>query len=123
MKEVSKLASIVKGYPKAPFLIATTLCEREGATPFPGLPHSTLDPYLIRLSVKQGDIEYHFLSLWYDSTWDWTPVSQAIDEHSNHHANVQYYEGKSKLKCFGFNEPSSGLYNGETSVDRTMIDV
>ena len=32
------------------------------------------------LSVKQGDIKYHFLILWYDSTKDWTPVSQAISE-------------------------------------------
>ena len=30
------------------------------------------------LSVKQGGIKYHFLSLWYDSTWDWTPVFQTI---------------------------------------------
>ena len=29
---------------------------------------TTLDPYLIMLSVKQGWTEYHFLSLWYDST-------------------------------------------------------
>ena len=50
----------------------------EGATPFPGLLHFTLDPYLIMLSVKQGGIKYHFLSLWYDSTWDWTQVSRAI---------------------------------------------
>ena len=56
---------------------------REGATPFSGLLHFTLDPYLIMLSVKQGGIKYHFLSLWYDSTWDWTQVSQAIGEHSN----------------------------------------
>ena len=34
------------------------------------------------LSVKQGDIKYHFLSLWYESTWDWTQVSRAIGEHS-----------------------------------------
>ena len=54
----------------------------EGATPFPGLLHFTLDPYLIKLSVKQGGIKYHFLSLWYDSTWDWTQVSRAIGEHS-----------------------------------------
>ena len=27
---------------------------------------------------KQGGIKYHFLSLWYDLTWDWTTVSQAI---------------------------------------------
>ena len=40
------------------------------------------------LSVKQGGIEYHFKSLWYDSTWDWTQVSRAIGEHSNRWANV-----------------------------------
>ena len=34
------------------------------------------------LSVKQGRIKYHFLSLWYDSTWDWTQVSRANGEHS-----------------------------------------
>ena len=32
------------------------------------------------LSDKQGEIKYHFLSLWYDSTRDWTPVSQTIGE-------------------------------------------
>ena len=34
------------------------------------------------LSVKQGGIKYHFLSLWCDSTWDWTRVSRAFSEHS-----------------------------------------
>ena len=29
-------------------------------TPFPGLFHFTLDTYCIWLSVKQGDIKYHF---------------------------------------------------------------
>ena len=38
------------------------------------------------LSVKQEDIKYHFLSLLYNSTWDWTPVTQAIGEYSNHYA-------------------------------------
>ena len=33
------------------------------------------------LSVKQGGLKYHFLSLWYDSTWAWTPISQIIDRH------------------------------------------
>ena len=42
------------------------------------------------LSVKQGGIKNHFLSLWYDSTWDWTKVSQAIGEHSPHYTNVSY---------------------------------
>ena len=40
------------------------------------------------LSVKQGGIKNYFLNLWYDSTWDWTQVFQAIGKHSNHHANV-----------------------------------
>ena len=30
------------------------------ATPFPGLLHFTLDPYLILLSVKERGIKYHF---------------------------------------------------------------
>ena len=33
------------------------------------------------LSVKQGGIKYHFLSLWYDST---------IGEHSNHYATAKF---------------------------------
>ena len=53
----------------------------EDATPFSGLLHFTLDPYIIMLSVKQGGIKYYFLSFWYDSTWDWT---QTIGEHSTH---------------------------------------
>ena len=36
------------------------------------------------LSAKQGGIKYHFLSLWYDLTWDWTPVSRTIGKHSTH---------------------------------------
>ena len=32
------------------------------------------------LSVKQGGIKYHFLSLWYDSTWELTQFSRAIGE-------------------------------------------
>ena len=35
------------------------------------------------LSFKQGDIKYHFFSFWNDSARDLTPVSQAIDKHSN----------------------------------------
>ena len=40
------------------------------------------------LSVKQGGIEYRFLSLLYDSTRDWTLVSQAVGKHSNYRANI-----------------------------------
>ena len=60
------LATAVERNPKAPFSIGVG----EGTTPFLGLLHFTLDPHLIMLSVKQGGIKYHFLSLWYDSTWD-----------------------------------------------------
>ena len=65
-----KLATIVEGNPKAPFSIATTPRCRGGRYSFPGWLYFTLDPHLIMLSVKQGGIKYHFLSLWYDSTWD-----------------------------------------------------
>ena len=54
---------------------------RGGRYSFPGLLYFTLDSYLIMLSVKQGGIKYHFLSLWYDSTWDWTQVSRPIGKH------------------------------------------
>ena len=37
--------------------------------------------YVIMLSVKQGGINYYFLSLWYDSILDWNPVSRTIGEH------------------------------------------
>ena len=36
------------------------------------------------LDVKQAGIKYHFMNVWYDSAWDWTLVSGAIDEHSTH---------------------------------------
>ena len=39
------------------------------------------------LSVKQGGIKYHFLSLWNDLTWDWISVSQATGKQSNHYLN------------------------------------
>ena len=44
------------------------------------------------LSVKQGSITYYFLSLWYDLTGDWTPVSRIISEHFTHLINepVEY---------------------------------
>ena len=60
------LATIVEGNPKSPFTIATTPRCRGGRYSFPGWLYFTLDPHLIMLSVKQGGIKYHFLSLWYD---------------------------------------------------------
>ena len=72
---------------RLPFRLLLHERVREDATPFYGLLHFTLDPYLIVLSVKQGGIKYHFLSLWYDSTWDWTPICRTIGEHSTDYAN------------------------------------
>ena len=64
------LATLVESDPKGPFQQLPHQGVREGATPFPGLLHFTLDPYLIMLSDKQDGIKYHFLSLWYVLTWD-----------------------------------------------------
>ena len=79
-----KLVTIVECDPKAPFSIATTPRCRGGRYSFPGLLYFTLDPYLIMLSVKQGGIKYHFLSLWYDDP-GLNPGLPAIGEHSLHH--------------------------------------
>ena len=60
---------MVAGDPKAHFSIATIpRCRGGHYSPFPELFHFTLDPYI--MSVKQGSIKYHFLSLRYDLTWD-----------------------------------------------------
>ena len=78
--EVKKLATLVKGDLKALFSIATTLRCREGFTP--SLDWSTLSLILTLLCWVLN--KYHFLSLWCDSTWDWTLFSQTIGEHSTH---------------------------------------
>ena len=49
------------------------------------------------LSVKQGGIKDHFLSLWYDSTCDWNPVSRAIGKHSTHLAYNEAIGQKRKV--------------------------
>ena len=48
------------GDPKALFSIATTPKYGRGCSSLHGLLHFTLDLYLKMLSVKQGDIKYHF---------------------------------------------------------------
>ena len=76
------MAYVVQGNLKATFSIATTPKRRGGATPFPGLFHFTLDPYLIMMSINQGDIKYHFISLC--MTRPGIEPSQAISNHSTH---------------------------------------
>ena len=55
---------------------------------FPWVAPLSLDPYLILQSVKQEDIKYHFLSLCYDLTWDWTLVSGTIGKLFNHYVDL-----------------------------------
>ena len=59
---ISRCSSYWKGRPRLHWSLG------EGGTLFPGLLHFNLDLYLIMLSVKQGGIKYHFLSIWYDLT-------------------------------------------------------
>ena len=89
-----KLATVIDFDTKAPFSLATTPKCREGLySILSALLHSlrfTLEPNLIMLSAKQSGIKYHFFfTLWYDSTWDWTPVFRTIGEHSTRYANDQ----------------------------------
>ena len=79
------LATLGKGDPKAPFQSLLHRCVGKGATPFLRFLHITLDPYIVMLSSTLGGTKYHFLYLLYDSTWDWTPVSRTIAEHSLGH--------------------------------------
>ena len=55
-----KLATIVEGYLKAPFLISTIPRCRGGWYSFPWIAPLYTWPYLIVLTVKQGSIKYHF---------------------------------------------------------------
>ena len=65
-----KLATLVESDPQVPFSIATKSSGRGGRYFSPWIASLIIDPYLIMLSIKQGVIKYHFLGLWYDSTWD-----------------------------------------------------
>ena len=67
--KVSKVGDSSRGQLEGSLFISyyTEVLER-------ALLHFTLDLYFIMLNIKQGIIKYHILSLWYDSTWDWTPV-------------------------------------------------
>ena len=66
--------TVVKGDQKTSFSIAITPRCMGRHYSFSWIPPHYLDTYLILLSVKQEGIKYHFLSLWYDATWDWTQV-------------------------------------------------
>ena len=76
------LPTVVEVDPESPFSIATTPRCRGGWYSFLWIVLLTFDPYLVMLCVKQGSIENNFLSLRFDSTWDWTSVSRNIGKQS-----------------------------------------
>ena len=87
--------------PKDSFSITGVWCRcKERLYSFPWIAPITLYPYLIMLSIKRGSIKYHFLSLWYDSTWDWTLVSWAIGEGKSIEATLQFFKIHIKWDIF-----------------------
>ena len=80
-----KLATLVEGDLKAPFSIATTPRCRGGCYSFPWI--APLYPWSLPYNADCQARRHFFLSLWYDSTWDWTMVFQTIGKHSTHKAN------------------------------------
>ena len=58
------------------------------------------------LSAKQDGIKYHFLRIWCDSTWDWTPFSLTIGEQKYFTIEMQ-----SKLFYGRNNQRIISLYN------------
>ena len=74
------MAIVVEGDLKASFSIATTLRCMGGRYSFPLIaplyPWSV--PYNTECLAKRHQVP--FLSLWYNSTWDWTQVTRAIGE-------------------------------------------
>ena len=79
---LTKLATVVEGYPKTPFSIATTPKSGGGRCSFPW--NAPLYPWNVPYNAECWPRRYQvpLLSLWYASTWDWTPVSRPIGEHS-----------------------------------------
>ena len=78
---------IVEGDPNVLFSIATTSRCRGGHYSFLWIAPLPLGPCRIILNVNQRGIKNYFLSLRYDSTWDWTKLSRNIGEHSTHFIN------------------------------------
>ena len=46
--------------------------------------------------MKPNQTRYHFLNLWCDSTWDWTPVFQTFSEHYSF-AHCEYFSDENNF--------------------------
>ena len=84
------MATVVEGDPKVSFSIATTPRCREERNSFPWIApfYPRYVPYNAVLS-KEISSTVFFFSIWYDSTWDWIPVSWTIGEHYSQLANAK----------------------------------
>ena len=58
------------------------------------------------------------LSLWYDSTWDWTPVFRAIGEHSTHQAIT--VANSTWIKLYGKIPPKYTFFSTKTDTVNVM---
>ena len=87
LSQISKLATIVEGDPKTPFSIATTPRCRRGYYTISWVAslYTCSSPYSAECLARRHQVP--FLSLWYDSTLDWTLVSRILGEHSTNYAN------------------------------------
>ena len=94
---IYKWPTVVEGDLKAPFSIAIISRCIAGRYSFPLIAPLTLEPLLKIPSIKQEGIKHHFLSLWFDSAWDRTPVLRTICVLYDHYANwpvVNHYRWK-----------------------------
>ena len=70
------------------------------------------------LRFKQKSIKYHFLRIWYDSTWEWTQNKQnesyfLIPNNSRpalFRMLAEWYETKSHMKLGGFRPQLQASY-------------
>ena len=81
---------------KAYFSKATTPRCRRGCYSLLCIAPLNLDPFLIMMCHARMH-QVPFLSLWYDSTCDRTPVFQAISDHPHHYANER--QSRHHLNC------------------------
>ena len=74
-----KLVTLVEGDPKSPFSMATAPRWRVRVYSIPYINPLSPRSLLYNAECKADGIRCHFLSLWYDSTRNWTPITRTID--------------------------------------------
>ena len=95
MSDKSKVGDLSRRWPKGSIFSSYPPRCRGGHYSIPWI--APLYSWSI-LSVKQDFIKYHFLSLWYDSTWHRTPVSRAIGKNKSSHGRKRFWNLHSQWK-------------------------